>query len=232
MRTNSSIFLLTPFAIFNKDKTQIFESLDAHSSVHLYTTFMLNYKEILDPLRDKFSIHYCFDENDRNYLPDIFSVLNDKIIYFNSEEKPSFIKSLSEKYFGSYNSSIVLFSNSIGVTAEDILKTVTLLTTDEPAAVVGKAMKHKAAFIGFNNLAHFPAYENDFNEMDFDQIIYNASKHDIFLNVIGNYLVVKDLEDFKTLYIELSKKESLSYCSHSIHEQFTSLFIEYKDLLK
>ena len=38
--------------------------------------------------------------------------------------------------------------------------------------------------------------------------------------------------DFKNLYIELSKKESLSYFSRQMNERFNNLIIDYKEIPK
>ena len=55
---------------------------------------------------------------------------------------------------------------------------------------------------------------------------YISSK-DIFIHSLEGYFSIDDFEDIKKLYIELSKKESLSYCSQKMHESFNDLFVEY-----
>jgi hypothetical protein len=74
--------------------------------------------------------------------------------------------------------------------------------------------------------------EIDWNNFNYDNFLLFTSKHEHFLHVIDNFLVIRNMEDFRNLYNELSKKESLEYCSQKMHEKFTHLFIEYKDLLK
>ena len=63
---------------------------------------------------------------------------------------------------------------------------------------------------------------------------FELTQTDTDANRIFNLIISKfsDIQDFKTLYKELSKKESLIYCSQNMHEKFTHLFIEYKELLK
>ena len=68
--------------------------------------------------------------------------------------------------------------------------------------------------------------------MVYDNLLHKVNRYDNFLYVLNHSLTVKTVEDFKTLYSELSKKESLAYCSQQMHERFTHLFIEYKDLLR
>jgi hypothetical protein len=69
-----------------------------------------------------------------------------------------------------------------------------------------------------------------FNQ-DYISVLNQLTTRDILIHTLDGYLSIDDFEDIKKLYIELSKKESLSYCSPTLHEKFNDLFIEYKDLL-
>ncbi len=55
-------------------------------------------------------------------------------------------------------------------------------------------------------------------------ILNSISSKDIFIHTLDDFLSIDDFEDIKKLYIELSKKESLSYCSQKMHESFNDLF--------
>jgi hypothetical protein len=72
----------------------------------------------------------------------------------------------------------------------------------------------------------------DLSNLDYDSFLNKIVKFEHFIHVLKDFMLIKNLEDFKTLYDNLSKKESFSYCGQNIHERFTNLFIEYKDLLK
>jgi hypothetical protein len=69
-----------------------------------------------------------------------------------------------------------------------------------------------------------------FNQ-NYISVLNHLTNRDILIHTLDGYLSIDDFEDIKKLYIELSKKESLSYCSPTLHERFNDLFIEYKDLL-
>ena len=60
---------------------------------------------------------------------------------------------------------------------------------------------------------------------------YNKSC-EYFVNTLTDVIAVSNINDFKKLYIDLSQKKSNEYCSQQMHERFTHLFVEYKDLLK
>ena len=68
--------------------------------------------------------------------------------------------------------------------------------------------------------------------LSYDDFLIEAGKNEYYINIFQGFQLIEDSADFKNLYIELSKKGSLSYCSEIMHERFTSLFIEYKNLLK
>jgi hypothetical protein len=73
-----------------------------------------------------------------------------------------------------------------------------------------------------------PLFTNNRKYSDYLKAISNK---DFFIHTLEGFFSVDDFEDIKKLYIELSKKESLSYCSQKMHESFNDLFIEYKELL-
>jgi hypothetical protein len=63
-------------------------------------------------------------------------------------------------------------------------------------------------------------------------MLIKAGKEENFVHTLNNFMLIETKDDFIKLYNELSKKESMQYCSQNIHEKFTHLFIEYKELLK
>jgi hypothetical protein len=139
---------------------------------------------------------------------------------------------MSEKYFNNFRNNLLIFSNSICVSANDIQQAFNLLSIEDEAVVIGRTNDGEVTFIGFNTFNFELFGEIDWDNFTYDNFLTYVSKHEHFLHVINNFLVVKNAEGFKSLYKELSKKESLSYCSQNMHEKFTHLFIEYKDLLK
>jgi hypothetical protein len=97
---------------------------------------------------------------------------------------------------------------------------------------LGKSINQKLAFIGFNSFNADLFEGAELHDLDYDFFLNKISKFENFIHILDNFILIKDIEDFKNLYHQLSKKESFAYCSQEIHEKFTNLFIEYKDLLK
>lgn len=107
-----------------------------------------------------------------------------------------------------------------------------LLFVDDETIIIGKTNEEKMGFIGSNSL-NKEIYEQFFlYKLNYEKYLADIGNKDNFVHVLTGFLVINDLKDFKILYEELSKKESIEYCSQEMHERFTNLFIEYKDLLK
>ncbi len=232
MRSNSSIYVFPFHSMFNIDEIPLFENFDKNSSRDLYSALVSNHEEVLRDLQPGKNIFYCFDKKDKGYLPEKFAEYENSIIWNESSTIQSFLIFLSEKYFNSFSNNLLIFNNSIGYTSKDIAKAFDLLAMEDEALVAGKSGNGNLAFLGFNSWTRELLKAIELQERDFDKLLSIFGKHDYFLHVLGNYLTIQSLDDFKQLYHELSKKESLAYCSHQIHELFTNLFIEYKGLIK
>jgi glycosyltransferase A (GT-A) superfamily protein (DUF2064 family) len=229
---NSSIYLFPLHAIFNPEHIPPFETFDTEHSALLYSALTENYKEIFEAFEGKINSVLVFDEKDRDFLAAPFNQEGLNLFFGDTGNKALMLKNLSDKYFNNYTNNLLVFSNSICLTANDIQQALNLLSINDEAVVIGKTASGGITFLGFNTFNFELFDEIDWDNLNYDNFLLYTSKHEHFLHVIDNFLVIRNIEDFKNLYKELSKKESLSYCSQNMHEKFTRLFIEYKDLLK
>src|ERR1035437_10349550 len=229
---NSSIYLFPLHAIFNPEHIPPFETFDTEHSALLYSVLTENYKEIFEAFEGKINSVLVFDEKDRDFLTAPFNQEGLNLFFGDTGNKALMLKNLSDKYFNNYTNNLLVFSNSICLTANDIQQAFNLLSINDEAVVIGKTASGSITFLGFNTFNHELFDEIDWDNLNYDNFLLYSSKHEHFLHVIDNFLVIRNIEDFKNLYKELSKKESLAYCSQNMHEKFTQLFIEYKDLLK
>ncbi|MCL5029887.1 MAG: hypothetical protein M1480_12815 [Bacteroidetes bacterium] len=232
MKSNSSIYLFSSSLLFNKEAVPNFDNFNNENSYQLYSSLLLNHKEILDNCSKSYRIIFCFDDNDKSFIPKEFRSNNEEIIFGDLNHKIELLKLMSDKYFSNSSNNLLIFSNSIGISFTDIQKAFNLLSIEDEAIVIGKTNRDKIVFIGFNSFNKELFLDLNWDSLNYDNLLARIGKHDNFLHVLGNYLAINDIIDFKNLYVELSKKESLSYCSQNMHERFTNLFIEYKELLK
>ena len=230
MKQNSCIYILSLFPVFNKESVPNFESFDKEHSSYLYETLTLNHEELAGKLSETSNIIFCFDKNDEEHFNGNFRSADEITFIDFSNATP--LKSLSEKYFHKFSNNIIIFSNSIGLTSEDINKVFNLLCMEDNAVVLGKSVNQSLAFIGFNSFDSNIFEDLELLNLNYDFFLNRISRFEHFVHVLDNFMLIKNIDDFKNLYFQLSKKESFAYCSQEIHERFTNLFIEFKDLLK
>jgi len=232
MKYNSAIYLIPNNPVFNKDTVPEFLSFTKDDTVTFYSNLLLNNKENIEKITIDCERIFCFDDTDKNFTPG-FLKAEDKAAYFsNTKDLLQLLKKMSDFFFNNYSNNLIIFANAISISSADIEKALNLLSMEDEAIVVGKCSNNSISFIGFNrfNLALFE--EIDFKNLTYDGFLSTICKHNNFVHILEKFLTVTNLEDFKQMYIELSKKESIAYCSNTINENFTHLFIEYKELLK
>lgn len=226
MKSKSTNFLLAEHPVFNTVSAPLFLTLDAEHSGLLWQALFLNGCEVLSSIN--FPLYLILDENDKEFIPEKISSGPAKIIFGNLNDKEGLFRNINDKHFLENENNILFLADSIGYTHNDISKTLNLLNNNDDCLVLGRSLTESLCFAGFNTYPEFLEGKN----MDYDQILIQSCKYNSLLYTIGNFIHVNSIEDFRLLYQELSKKESLSYCSQKMHELFTHLFIEYKDLLK
>jgi hypothetical protein len=231
IKSNSCVYFIPAHPLFNTNEAPLFGTFDEIYSAHLYLTLILNHKEKINSIVPPVPNIFCFDENDRGYLPEEFSMNKTKNIYLNGSNK-SFVRAIYEKYLNQYKYNLLISTNTVGITTEDINRIFDLLSREDETVIIGVTNTNRSAFIGFNSLNPELLYDIDFANPDFEKFLNKLCRFDYFIHVIHGLISVDSVDDFKNLYIELSKKENYRYCSQSIHERFTHLFIEYKELLK
>lgn len=232
MKFNSSIYLFPLAVQFNTEEIDKFETFDTLHSSQLYSALVLNNEEIFSGFNNSNQIYFCFDEKDKEFLPNGFLQLKENLIFGNTKNHQKYLKEIFEKYIPQMDKNLFVFSNAIGFTREEIQRVFNLLAVEEETVIIGKTKNLDVAYIGFNSAKPDFLLDMDLGNLNLDKLLYKVNQNDTFVYVIGNYLLIKNITDFKNLYVELSKKESLSYCSHKMHELFTNLFIEYKEILK
>ena len=232
IRPNSGIYLISMRPVFDQNSIIPIGKLDADNTSQLFANLILNHKENLDKIINYTTVTYCFSENDKNYLPDDFTKNGSMKVFGNTKNSLQNIKNIVDRFFASTSINLIVFANSIGVSSADLRKILDLLTLEADAVVIGKTKRGRVSLIGFNYLNNDLIKEINWGNIEFENLLHKVTEYDNFIYVWENSLLINSGEDFRLLYSELSKKESLEYCSQQMHEKFTHIFIEYKELLK
>lgn len=231
-KSNSCICLFPIFPFSNPSQISLSEYMSNEDSSSLYSILYENYIEVLNEIKDFSTLINVLDEKDVQSIPtDLKSKLSE-FLPINTLNINIEIKNLNDRYFKKFHNNLIIFSHSIGITPADIKKIFSLLEIEDESVMLGRDNDERIVLLGFNSFNEdlFGNIVDDRNH--YNELLIKAGKEENFVHTLSNYMLIETKNDFIKLYTELSKKESLQYCPQYIHEKFTHLFIEYKDLLK
>ena len=181
---------------------------------------------------NKTDCYFVLDERDRDFITDDFKTDKLNFHFADLTEQKLVFENLFLKEFSSHKNNIILSSDLIGINQIELDKYFNLLNIDDESLLIGKSNEGVIGVFGFNS------YSVDiFNclvksEFNYNNFLSCTKTLNHFIHTLNDILLIKNIEHFKQLYIELSQKKSIEYCSQQMHEKFTHLFIEYKELLK
>jgi hypothetical protein len=230
---NAKAVYIFPSDLFDPNKVD--KSLNGLSSEDILFMALTLYQNILENLAGKeriFDVYCIWDENKKDILSEELKKENYKFIYTDLSNKKLIFENLSGKEFLSHKNNLIVISDVIDLRPSDYDQCFNLLNTENESLVIAKNKEGFISAFGFNkySLEIFNSLiSNNFNYNDFLSEIQSCEH---FMHILNDVLMVRNLNQFKQLYLELSQKKSMAYCSQSKHERFTHLFVEYKDLLK
>ncbi|MDP2362316.1 MAG: hypothetical protein Q8M94_00960, partial [Ignavibacteria bacterium] len=220
------------YPLFNRLKDINFEQFNDEDYIFLKSSLYLNLLENVNVKIDKADIFKIIDFGDKDLLPAEFIDNSQRIIFSEVNNLKLLFIELSNKEFISYKNNLIVFSDVINLRATDIEQYFNLLSIDDKSLVLAKSSDGIIKVLGFNSYSdELFKHLSDSSFMLDKFLSYNMSC-DYFVNTLSDVMSVTNINDFKKLYSELSLKRSNEYCSQQMHERFTHLFVEYKDLLK
>jgi len=227
----NSVIIVADSPIINPGEITAYANLSVNYSIYLNTLLFSNWFEIFLNIKKQVEIYTLFNELDVQYIPKYFLPVEAQTITYNETHLTSLTEHILKRPSSLSSKTLVLFYSSIGLKPDDILRIFSLPHADEPSIVIGKSVNNKIVLACTNGLDRELIDPIITSKKNYDDYLSLISNKDIFIHTFDGLLSVENFEDIKKLYIELSKKESLSYCSQKMHENFNDLFIEYKELL-
>jgi hypothetical protein len=229
MKTDLAIFLYAPHPVFNPVSVKRFATFDQADSVILYSTLLENLIESITTINLSSVNYLILDNEDENLFK--ISDSDNLNLHFVSEnrevETEGFLTAKSKKY----QNNILILTDSIGIGQNTISHCLNILNMDDDVLIIGNSYNGYISFIAFNKIDSTTLNHLHKSEFRYMKFLAHLDTCPAFLNIMEKYQRIITVEDFKRLYQELSKKESLNYCSQEMHERFTHLFIEHKELL-
>jgi len=230
---NSKAIYILPF--YHSKAEELYSNFNGFNKedlAFLTTTLYLNILENLKGKEDKIDIYCIWDENRQDNLPDEFKNSIYNIVFFDDSKKKLILERLSSKEFLSYKNNLIIFSDAIDIKPSDYEQYFNLLNIEDESLVIAKNKENSIAVFGFNNYSEEIINNLILSNFSFIDFLGRVKSCAHFMHIVNDVLLVRNIYNFKQLYQELSQKKSIEYCSQPIHERFTHLFVEYKDLLK
>lgn len=228
----TAAYIIPNTAILNPELIQPFENFGINDSILLRSTLYLNLVENFISKDSKTDFYFYLDIGDKDFITDEFRISKLNLKFGDLSNKNLFFENLSSKEFSSYKNNTLINSDLIGLNILDLEKLTNLLNIEDESLLINKSKSGDIGIFGFNNYSNeiFKSLINA--NFKYDEFLSRIKSLSHFIHTTNDILLIKNINDFRQLYFELSQKKSIEYCSQKMHERFTHLFIEYKDLLK
>jgi len=230
---NSKAVYIFPY--YPSQTEELFNNLKGFSKAEvsfLSISLYLNILENLTAKEDKIDIYCIWDEEEIVNLPDELKNKNHKIVFADVSKKKIIFEKLSSKEFLLYKNNLIIFSDVIDIKSSDYEQYYNLLKTENESLVIAKNKEDSIAVFGFNKYSDEIMDSLLLSNFNYNDFLGRNNSCTHFMHIVNDVLLVRSIDNFKQLYAELSQKKSIEYCSQQMHERFTHLFVEYKDLLK
>jgi len=229
---NNAAYIIPNSSIQNPATLKVFENFTIDDSKFLRSTLYLNLIENFLIDGSKTDFYFLMDEQDRDYLSNDFKQKKINFLFTDLTKQKLLFENLSNKEFTLHKNNIILSSDLIGINLIELDKCFNLLNIDDETLLIGKSKEGQIGIFGFNTYSHNTfdcLIKSNFMCNDFLGCTKTISH---FIHTLNDILLINNIDNFKQMYFELSQKKSIEYCSQQMHERFTHLFVEYKDLLK
>lgn len=217
--SKGNFFFIYPDSSFNEITLKNLNPFSESDFEHLKTTLAKNNLEIIQSYLRNDSVNF-FSQDEFHFHDEQTEFAGLNINFLESEEA-------IEKKSSEIKMNFFINPFGFGLNKDFIEKIFSLLEIDDDIAIYSMHEKY-ITFLAFNN------YDKIFS--DLFHINSNEKKmHKNFLSLeklfyrLDGYELINDFSALKKLYDFLSKKESIPYCSQNMHEEFTHIFIEYKE---
>jgi hypothetical protein len=230
LKEKSCVYIIPPCQVFQKEGCPVFESFSEEYSQLLYQALYLNFYDLFSA-EVRFNTVYVLPQRDSDYITEDMKESGNNFYFVDTLDYHAVINKLKEKLFQRYSNNMLVFSNAIGITAKMLETAFNLLNYEDNYLVIGRAVSDAITYVGFNSFQAGIENLNNNGNIDFNETLKSICAVNSNIHIFNGGQVIKNLDDFKLLYKALSSKESFAFCSQKIHELFTNIFIEYKDLL-
>lgn len=229
---SNAVYIIPNFSAFNPDGIKDFEGFNKNDSLLLFSTLYLNLVENFVGQEFKADVYCVVDELDKKFIPNELGKTEIKILVEKLNNKKNLFDKLGSKEFSLHKNNLIISPDIMGINSVDVEKYFKLLSIEDESLLIGRSKDNCVVILGFNNYLEEVFINLLKVNFNYDELLIKISSLNYFIHTTKDILRINNLNDFKELYVDLSQKKSIDYCSQNMHERFTHLFVEYKDLLK
>ncbi|WP_337865058.1 hypothetical protein [Ignavibacterium sp.] len=225
------IVVISDRVIFNEEKLSQFENFTVEDTKLLFASLLFNLIENFNSDNVSFELLVYLSKEDKQQFSDEAEKLNFQNLKTFFYEKFPDATFLSEK-LKNKKQAIILYADVMGVSANSIKEILNLLNSDDNTVVIGISKESSVCFVGSNHINENLNNAINNSQRDYAKLLSLLKAEEYFIHTLNGFLRACNKNSFKDLYDDLSQKKSIEYCSQEMHEKFTHLFVEYKDLLQ
>ncbi|MDT3697461.1 MAG: hypothetical protein ROY99_13850 [Ignavibacterium sp.] len=225
----NAIYIFSPL-LFASGEENLIKNFSETDSNFFKATLYLNIMDNILKRKDKTDLFVILSKDE---MYSEFEAVNDfKLITAEQNSIEVLQSEQITKEFSNHKYNILVAGNVVNLSSSDIDKFFNLLGIDEKTILISKSSSNKISAFGLCGYTEELVRFFIESELSIQKFLGFNKSCDYYITLAKDLFEVTDTNDFKKLYIDLSQKASQEYCSQDIHERFTHLFIEYKDLLK
>lgn len=225
------IVVISDRVIFNEEKLSQFENFTIEDTKLLFSSLLFNIIENFNSDNVSFELIAYLTKEDEQQFSDEAEKLNFKNLNTFFYEKFPDVVLLLDK-LKNKKQAIIIYADVMGVSANSIKEVLNLLNSDDNTVVIGISKDSTVCFVGSNHINENLNNAINNSQRDYAKLLSLLKAEEHFIHTLNGFLRVHNKTTFKELYNDLSQKKSIEYCSQEMHEKFTHLFVEYKDLLQ
>ncbi|GAB1349514.1 hypothetical protein MASR1M107_17280 [Ignavibacteriales bacterium] len=219
--------------VFNLFAVEEFPNFDKYNSSLLRRNLLINQIEIVSSLGPSFRTMAIFHQFDisAERLDELERFEQLEMLFYEEGNESQVIREILED--SSESKSLILIVNPfvMGLKPEDYQNIIRQVDLEDNIVFVCRSQNGYISAVALN---YFETNQSNLMlnmSNSYDKFLKQVLMLDSRPITTTGAIVIRSTHDFKLLYEFLSGKESIPACSFEMHDRFTELFVEYKELL-
>ncbi len=228
-----SILFFVPYPVFNQFEVEEFAGFDKPRTSFLYRNLLLNQLEVVHHLEGEKKIKVILHQFDigAEGLEELQRFEDAEVIFYEAGNEAQILEELGEESLQNQDLLLVVNPAVMGLTKDDYLDIVNFSDQEDEIVFITRSSNGWVSSVSFNY--HEAAQKTVISGIGdyWVKVLRSITQLEARPLLTTSGLVIKNRKDFRSLYDFLSSKESIPACSFEMHDRFTELFVEYKELL-